>query len=134
MKTLGRFNSIDVIRFIILLALNFVFVSVELIKDTGEQEALYLPHKMWYRTAELRATEKVMCTDFGHEVIKKIDGDENKKARESFFNELTEYLTQKYAFKVLSIKIAENKNICIRYILDINKQNPKRTYLARWAP
>lgn len=134
MKTLDRLKAIAVAGFVILLALNFVFVSVELIKNVKDQEIQYIPRQMWFRTAELRVTEKVMCTYFGPEIVKKIDGDENKKVRENFFNELTEYLTQKYEYRVLSVKLAENKNVCIRYIKNINKQNPKGTFLARWVP
>lgn len=134
MKTLDCLKAIAVAGFVILLALNFVFVSIELIKNTEDQEIQYIPRKMWFRTADLRVTEKVMCTYFGPEIVKKIDGDENKKVRENFFSELAEYLTQKYEYKVLSVKLAENKNICIRYIQDIKRQDPKETFLARSAP
>lgn len=132
MKTLDCLKAIAVAGFVILLALNFVFVSAELIKNDKAQEVVHIPHKMWFRTAELKATEEVVCGDFGREILKVIEDDEH--IRTTFFSELTEYFTKKYTVKVLSIRIAENKNICIRYILDINKQNPKKTYLVRWAP
>lgn len=132
MKTLDRLKAIAVAGFVILLALNFVFVSVELIKNVEDHEIQYIPRQMWFRTAELKAKEEVVCGDFGRDVIKVIES--NEEVRVTFFSELTEYFTKKYTVKVLSIKIAENKNLCIRYILDINKQNPKGTFLARSAP
>lgn len=132
MKTPDSLKAIAVAGFVILLALAFVFVSVELIDDTKNQEVLHIPHKMWYRTADLKETEEVVCGDFGQDVVRMIE--DNEDVRTTFFSELTEYFTKKYTIKVLSIGIAENKNICIRYILDINKQNPKSTHLARLAP
>lgn len=132
MKTLDRFKAIAVSGLVILLALNFVFVSVELIKDVEDQEIQYIPRKILFRTVELEAKEEVVCADFGSDIIRVIES--NEDARVKFFAELTESFTKGFTVKVLSIGIDENKDLCIRYILDINKQNPKGTFLARWVP
>lgn len=132
MKTLDCLKAIAVAGFVILLALNFVFITASFFQKSVETEELSLPRPKWYRTADVKAVEEVVCNDFGRDVIKIIEKDEN--VRVAFFAELTDYLTEKYTVKVLDIKIAENKNICVRYILDINKQNPRKRYLARLAP
>ena len=132
MKTLDRLKATAVAVLVILLALNFVFITASFFQKSVETEELSLPRPKWYRTADVKAVEEVVCNDFGRDVIKIIEKDEN--VRVAFFAELTDYLTEKYTVKVLDIKIAENKNICVRYILDINKQNPRKRYLARLAP
>ncbi len=132
MKTFRRLKATAVAVLVILLALNFVFITALLIQKSVKPEELSLPEPKWYRTADIEVVEEVICNDYGLDIIKMIEKDEN--VRVSFFAELTDFLTKKYTIKVLDIKIAENKNICIRFIPDINKQNPRNRYLVRLAP
>ncbi|HBB43838.1 MAG: hypothetical protein UW27_C0004G0034 [Parcubacteria group bacterium GW2011_GWA1_44_13] len=129
MKTLDRLKAIAVAGFVILLLFAETCAGGKLIVNTNKQYEFSFTNQKLLRIVDTYDSEEEICANFGSEFVDKLKI--NTTLRETFFAEMTENLYKEFTIEILAIEIFEKEYICIRYIQDVNKQNPRQIRLAQ---
>ncbi|MBI5799002.1 MAG: hypothetical protein HZB10_03650 [Candidatus Yonathbacteria bacterium] len=129
MKIFVSLETVAVAIVMILLAHWFAFHISPIIESKRLPEKNRFIRENLHHAAIIRQSDMTECIYIGDGIFHEFQA--NKKLREEFFAEFSEFIAEKHTAQVLEIEIKKSEQICIRYIKKEADHNPNETLLAR---